>query len=227
MQDDTGYEGDPRYYLPPGEPIITPHRARKGDVFTGPNCNDCDATGKDRITKLPCKTCKGKGWVGSINASTVENSEIHYAQIREVNLLHFLWNLKHITDQQHHDGLTFQVWRDMHRAQMGLEKPVSSGGNEVLGVRLRAYGYILIIQRLNRHDHSAVESSLQPMVMSWAEWLARNRIDRIITALDRLSRLLPPIKDQITHLESLSEDDRQLLSESKMKNYRDGFMKRG
>ena len=45
-------------------------------------------------------------------------------------------------------------------------------------------------------------------------------------ALERLSRLLPPIKDQITHLEGLSEEDRNNLSESKMKDYLDQLVKR-
>jgi hypothetical protein len=192
MQSDTGYEGDPRYYRDPTQPLITPERARKGDVFTGPDCGDCGGTGKDKMTEMPCKACRGRGWVGSINAATVENEHIRYAQVHEVNLLNKLWNCEHISDQQHHDGQTFQIWRDMHRAQMGLEKPVSSGGDQMLGVRLRAYGYILIIRRLSRYDSDAIDTSLKRMLMSWAEWIARNRMEKYVRALERLSRAITP-----------------------------------
>jgi hypothetical protein len=210
-------QGDKSFWLPEGEPIITPERAAKGDVFTGPDCGDCHGSGKDPITKLSCKTCRGKGWVGSINAASLDSGDIRFAQVREINLLSLLRDHNHISDQQHHDGQTFQVWRDMHRAQLGTEKPVSSGGDEPFGVRLRAYGFILLLQRLNRLDYSTIEATLTPMAMSWVDWIARNRVERYVTALERLSRLLPPIKDRIAHLESLTDEQRAEISKESIK----------
>jgi hypothetical protein len=217
MHGDSESNGDPRYHLPHGTPLITPERARKGDVFTGPDCRDCGTTGKDKITKLPCRPCKGRGWVGSTNAAGVDNADIRFAQVHEVNLLSKLWDSGHVTDQQHHDAQTFQIWRDMHRTQMGLEKPVSSGGEEVFGVRLRAYGYILILRKLSRHDNDAIETSLLPMLMSWAQWIARNRTEKYVAALERLSRVLPPVKDQIGYLEGLDEEQREEISKAGVK----------
>ena len=208
---------DKSLWLPESEPLITPERAAKGDVFTGPDCGDCHGTGKDPITKLVCKACRGKGWVGSTNAATIDSRDIRFAQVYEVNLLNHLWKVGHITDQQHHDVQTFQIWRDMHRAQMGTEKAVSSGGDEVFGIRLRAYGYILIIQQLNRIDYITIEATLTPMVMSWGDWIARNRVERYVTATERLSRIIPRIKDRIAYLESLSDEKRDELSKAGIK----------
>lgn len=214
-------DGDPRYQLPSGQPIITPERAAKGDVLTGPPCKDCKATGRVKsqlgVKDAPCKTCRGKGWTGSVNAATIAASDIRFAQIHEVNVLNRLWEHGHIDDQQHHDGQTFQIWRDMHHAQMGLARPVSSGGEEAFGVRLRAYGYIILIRRMERYDYRSVEAALQPMSMSWAEWIARERPERYVRALDRLSRLLPPIKDQIAYLEGLDDAEREELSKEGVK----------
>jgi hypothetical protein len=213
-------EGDPRYYLPAGVGIITPERASKGDVLTGPPCSNCAATGKVKSPLGPpaiCRACRGKGWTGSVNAAGMGHEDIRFAQIHEVNLLNKLWDCEHITDQQHHDCQTFQIWRDMHRAQMGLEKPVSSGGEEAFGVRLRAYGYILLLRGLSRHDNDALETALTPLLMSWAEWIARNRLDKYVTVLERLSRILPPIKDRIAYLEGLSEEQREQLSQEGIK----------
>ncbi len=215
---------DKSHWLPDGEPLITPERAAKGDVLTGNPCTACDMTGRDQNRGV-CRECSGKGRVGIRNAAGSDLSEIRFAQIHEVNLLNCLWNCRHISDQQHHDGQTFQIWRDMHRVQLGVQRPVSSGGEEVFGVRLRAYGYILIIQRMNRYDLTALETSFIPMTISWAEWIARNRIERYIIALDRLSRLLPPIKDQIAYLEGLPDEEREELSKCNMKKYLDGLLK--
>lgn len=192
------------------DPMLKPERAAKGDVVTGPDCGDCGATGKDKMTKTACRACKGRGWVGTINAAMLDSADVRFAQVHEVNLLNRLWSSGQITDQQHHDGQTFRIWRDMHRVQMGTEKPVCAlpEGDEVFGVRLRAYGYILLIRKLNRFDLAAVETSLIPMTMSWADWVARNRLERYVTAFGRLSGLLPAVRDQIAYLESLSDEQR-------------------
>ena len=207
---------DKTQYLPDGHPIITPERASKGDVFTGPDCKDCDTTGKDRMTKLPCKSCKGRGWTASINAASIETSNIRFAEVREVTLLQCLWDRNHITDQQHSDAQMFQIWGDMHKAQHGLKRHNGFGENDVLAIRLRAYGYVLILLKLNQHDHLAVNNSLLPMPMTWGQWIARNRMETYITALGTLSRLIPPIKDRITYLEGLAEEQRLELSEANL-----------
>lgn len=214
-------EGDPRYHLPPGSGLITPERAAKGDVLTGPPCPDCKATGKIKaqvgLQPASCPTCRGRGWIGSVNAAGIDTDHIRFAQIHERNLLNSLWEAGHVTDQQHHDCQTFEIWRDMHRVQMGLQRPVSSGSDEALGVRLRAYGYILLVRRMSRYDNDALETMLTPMLMSWMEWIARNRLEKYVAALDRLSRILPPVKDQVAYLEGLSDEQREELSQAGIK----------
>jgi hypothetical protein len=210
-------EGDPRYHLPPNTPIITPERAAKGDVFTGPNCSDCNTTGKDKITKLPCRTCKGRGWVGSINAATMESSDIRFAQVQVRNILNFLWNAGIITDDEHDDGHTFQAWRDQHRVALGLERPVSNTLEEPATLKLRAYGFILLLRKLNAYDAKAINKSLDVFANCGTEQDARREERPYRMAFTNLSKAIVPIKEKISYLERASDEERAALADEQLK----------
>ena len=213
-------QGDPRYHLPTGAPLITPERAAKGDVLTGPPCPDCKATGKDKGPfgqPTVCRNCRGRGWIGSVNAATIAADHIRYAQIHEVNLLNKLWEGGSLDDQEHEDGQTYQIWRDMHDTQMGFRKAVGFDDEDSFGTRLRAHGYVLILARMTRHDIEALNVSLQAMAMPYADWIARNRVEKYLRSFERLSRVLPPIKDRIAYLEGLSDEEREESSREGIK----------
>lgn len=226
MQVDTETEGDPRYYRPMKEPLINQWRAAKGDIFTGPDCKECDSTGKDKMTKANCKPCWGKGYLPITNASEVDSSHIRFAQVQIKSIINLLWDKGIITDDQHHDGGTFQIWRDMHNAALGFGKAVSSGEEESLGIRLRAYGYILLVRRLHPNDIRAVEYTVDTFVNSHTQFLALNRKEMYQGAFERLGRLLPCVKDQVTALESVSDVERNELSEDGLKKLLAQIVKR-
>ncbi len=210
-------DGDPRYHIPKGIPLITPERAAKGDVFTGPDCNDCSTTGKDKITKLPCKTCKGRGWVGSINAATVDNAHIRFAQVQVRNILNYLWEQEIITDDQNTDGHLFAAWRDQHRLAMGLQSPIMVDILEPHSIKLRAYGFVLLIRRLSHYDVKAISKAIDVLANSSTQQDALRESRQYHIAFTNLARVIIPIKQQVAYLEGLSDEDRRQLSDDKLK----------
>ena len=143
----------------------------------------------------------------------------HIREARAVakNILSLLLELKVIDDQQHHDAGTYQIWRDMHQASMGLRRPVSSGNQEAIGVRLRAYGYVLITQRLEHFHTKTIDHALETMKSTNDDFSEINHRQRYRQAFEALSMALPPIREQITYLEGLSEADRNEMSEERLK----------
>ena len=143
----------------------------------------------------------------------------HIREARAVakNILSLLLELKVIDDQQHHDAGTYQIWRDMHQASMGLRRPVSSGNQEAIGVRLRAYGYVLITQRLEHFHTKTIDHVLETMKSTNDDFSEINHRQRYRQAFEALSMALPPIREQITYLEGLSEADRNEMSEERLK----------
>jgi hypothetical protein len=143
----------------------------------------------------------------------------HMREARAVakNILNLLWEMEVIDDQQHHDAGTYQIWRDMHQASMGLRKPVSSGNQEAIGVRLRAYGYVLITQRLAHFHTKTIDHALETMQSTDDDFSGVNRRQRYRQAFEALSMALPPIRDQIAYLEGLSEVERNEMSEDRLK----------
>lgn len=215
---------DKTQWLPEGLPIITQERALKGDIVTDDPCDGCDMSGKDSNGDI-CKKCKGKGRTGSKNAVYVDFSSIRFAHTQMRNIMNYFWNAGTITDQHFHDGQTFQIWRDIHQVALGFKKPLSSGDPEQPGVRLRAYGYVLLTQRLSRNNQKAIELAIETFANHFNRELAHRQRHLYHTAFEALSQAMLPIKDQITYLESLSDEDRDCLSEERLKKLIAGIAK--
>ncbi len=209
--------GDPRYHLPRDVPLLTPERASKGDVLTGPDCGDCGATGKDKATKMTCRACRGKGWVGSINVATMDNADIRFAQVQVRNILNYLWGAGIITDDEHTDGHTFQAWRDQHRVALGLQRPVSYESDEPLVLKLRAYGFVLLLKKLNHYDVKAINKAIDVFVNQATELDARREERPYRRAFGNLARVIAPVREQVAYLENLSEEERDLLADERLK----------
>lgn len=146
-----------------------------------------------------------------------ETGNIREAQATIKNVLNYLWEAGFIDDKQHDEAVTYQIWRDMHQAAMGLRKSISSGDAESFGVKLRAYGYVLLTQRLSRYDQRAIELSVETLASGYTEYLAKKQRQIYRAALDRLALALVPIREQITYLERLSDADREALAEERLK----------
>ena len=217
MRQDSETDGDPRYHLPRDTPIITPERAAKGDVLTGPPCKDCGATGKDKLSKLSCRACRGKGWVGSTNASAVAIDDVRFAQVQIVNILNYLWQEEIISEDEHDAGHTFEAWRNQHRVALGLQRSISGALEETFQVKLRAYGFVLLICRLSQLDVKAINKSLD-VYASYATRAEANR-ERLAyrAAFHHLNDAIVPVRERISYLESVSEEERGHISDEQLK----------
>ncbi len=213
-------DGDPRYQLPAGLSIVTPERAAKGDVFTGPPCSDCKATGKAKSPlgqAATCPTCRGRGWLRSVNAATIATDHIRYAQVQVVNIMNYLWDKEIISDNQHTDGHAFEAWRNQHRVALGLQKSVSGELDETFQVKLRAYGFILLIRRLSAPDVKAINKSLDTSANYATRAEAIQEQGAYIRAFSHLAREIIPVRERITYLERASEGERNHISDEQMK----------
>ena len=211
---------DTSCHLPPGEPIMTPERAAKRDIISRKPCDKCDGNGREAYTNKPCDECRGSGWKGIKNASEIapENlSEVEYAQAVVRNILNYIWQKNYIT-QEHYDAAhIFEAWRNQHRVARGERRPTSNDIANPSGVKLRAHGYVLLTQRLRRNDHLAIDNTIEITSNEHTRNLADRNSKLYRGIFDRLCIVLSPIKEQIDYLESLSEEQRDFLSEEKMK----------
>ncbi len=214
-------EGDPRYHLPAGMPIITPERAAKGDVLTGPPCPDCGATDKvkQQLGHQPaiCRACRGRGWIGSVNAATIAADHIRHAQVQVRNILNYIWEEQIISDDEHDAGHTFEAWRNQHRVALGLQKAVSGDLDDTLQVKLRAYGFVLLIRRLAVNDVKAIGKSLDVSANHSTQAEALRERGAYARAFGRLSNEIIPVRERITYLERASEEERNHISDEQMK----------
>jgi RecJ-like exonuclease len=200
-------------------PLINKHRAAHGDIITGTPCPECDMTGRNENRGV-CKECSGKGRIGIRNASGVsenELSEIRFAQIQVKSILNFLWNSEIISDDEHSDGHTYKAWRDQHNVAMGLEKAISNEFESPMTLKLRAHGYILLLKRLSVHDIKAINKAIDVRANHSTERDAIREQRPYRTAFANLARVIIPIKERISYLEGISEDERNMLSDDNMK----------
>jgi hypothetical protein len=162
---------------------------------------------------------------GDIAVGYNDNGQLVEAKAVVNNILKYLWDEEYITDQQHHDACTLQIWRDMHQTQMGTRKATSSGCEEEIGIRLRAHGYILLLKRLSLNHQKVIELALETKSTDHTRFVARNNKRAYQIAMERLSTILPIVKEQITYLEGLDEVQSNELSEENLKKLVEQFVK--
>lgn len=182
---------DQSVWLKRGEPLLTPERIAKGDM---------------RIER-------------EINEETGELGQIRYAQAIIRNIMNWLWENDHITHDQHDAGNVFWAWRNQHRVAMGQQKAISSDLSESTGIKLRAYGYVLIAKRLSRYDYDAIDKAIETFENEFTRSFALRNMLAYQRAFKRLEDILPRVKDQISYLEGLSDQEREELSEEGLKKF--------
>ncbi len=212
---------DRSQWLPHGTPLLHPERIAKGDVITGPECNECNGTGKEKHMNLVCKKCYGHGWCGETSAIDVPISDIRFAQVQVRNILNYLWSAGHITDENHDDGHTFEAWRNQHRVAMGLQKAISTDTAQSTGVKLRAYGYVLIIKRMSINDFNAVSMAIDTFEREYTRHVADKDRKIYSRAFACLTTAMMPIREQISYLEGLTDEERDELCEGRLKSFLD------
>lgn len=155
-----------------------------------------------------------------------EFGHIRFAQMQVRNILNYLWNTDIITDENHDDGHTFEAWRNQHRVATGQQRAISGDPTDPSSsVKLRAYGYILILKRLSIYDYNAVSDAIETFENEHTRFIALSQRMIYRRAFTRLSLILPAIRDQVAYLESLSDDERQSLSDERLKTLLDNLAK--
>jgi hypothetical protein len=94
---------------------------------------------------------------------------------------------------------------------------VCSGNTEEQGVRLRAHGFILLIRKLSQSDLKAIEFAINTFATSHTKFIAQQSKAALRSAFEKLSNALPAVKEQIAFLEQLPENEREELSNERMK----------
>lgn len=147
-----------------------------------------------------------------------ETQDIKFAQAQIRNILNFLWSRDIITDDQHDAGNVFWAWRNQHRVALGLQRAISTDIAVSSTVKLRAYGYVLLVKPLSVDDHAAIDYAVEMFESSHTRFLALQRRVLYRRAFARLEAILPPIRERIAFLEGLSEEDRDALADEALKN---------
>ncbi|MEZ5691180.1 MAG: hypothetical protein R3D71_05910 [Rickettsiales bacterium] len=153
---------------------------------------------------------------GDLRVSYNDSGQMQEAQATVKNILNWFWENDYITHEQHDDACTFQIWRDMHQVSMGVRKPVSSGEVESLGVKLRAYGFVLLLKKLSRHNVKAIEYVLENFASEHNIFFAKRDRRVYQSVLQDLSEKIIPVREQIKYLESLDESEREKLYEENL-----------
>ena len=78
-------------------------------------------------------------------------------------------------------------------------------------------GFVLLIRKLSNQDLSAIEFALNTFATSHTKFIAQNRKSAYRGAFERLSGILPSVRDKIEALEALNEEDKNELSENNLK----------
>lgn len=154
---------------------------------------------------------------GDISIRTSDTDKTLEIQLTIKNILNYLYEEEIITGQNLFDGQTFQIWQEMHRTSLGLQKAVSSGSPEKLGLRLKAHGFVLLIRRLSQPDLKAIEFAINTFATGHTKFMAQKSKVTYQRAFERLSAILPSIRDRIDTLEALNEIDRNELCENNLK----------
>ena len=94
---------------------------------------------------------------------------------------------------------------------------MSAGLESQTANKLRAHGFVLLIRKLSNQDLSAIEFALNTFATSHTKFIAQNRKSAYRGAFERLSGILPSVRDKIEALEALNEEDKNELSENNLK----------
>ena len=154
---------------------------------------------------------------GDLAFNTKDSGETLEIQLKVKNILNYLYEQEIITEQNWCDGCTFEAWQAQHQVAMGVKKAVSAGEENQTANKLRAHGFVLLIRKLSNQDLSAIEFAINTFATSHTKFIAQNCRQTYRAAFEKLSAILPSIREQIDALEALNEEDKNELSENNLK----------
>lgn len=161
---------------------------------------------------------------GDMNIEYDKDGQHRWAQIHVKNILNYIWHQEVITDQQHHDGCTFEIWRNMHRVATGHQRAVSTGENpESTGLRLNAYGYVCLLKRLPVNDSAQIQNCIDVQANEHTKWVAMRSASAFSALFQRLEIIIAPVIQHIRALEALSDYDREQFHLENLQKYLKGI----
>ncbi len=172
---------DQSVWLPKGMPLITAERRAKGDMRT---------EGEDG------------------ERSPQNLSDIRFAQALVRNIMAYLWNSGAIDDQHYHDGKTFQIWHEVFSSQFGIKKNSiynSELKGELKKEGLNEYGFILLLQRIHRKDIAMIHHAVDTIQSEHTVFLASKNRMAYRRAFDRLTTVIPQIRDELESIAKARE----------------------
>ncbi len=187
--------------LPRNASLVTPERRSKGDLRVELKCEPCSGIGK--IQGDECNRCGGLGRLPPGSAVIGDEDQVRFAQANVRNILNYVREREFITDQQAHDARTFEIWKALHDSNFGLRKSsprIGDGGDGVA-----EYGYVLLIRALGLRDCRVIEETIVTVATSHTCFLANKNRRVFERAFERLSSLLPPIREELAWIQKRGE----------------------
>lgn len=160
---------------------------------------------------------------GDMRIERRDDGEINYARAHIRNILNYLWQSEIITADQHDAAWTFKAWREQHQLSLGLlrHSDGADGTPDSFGVKLRAHGYILIVRRLSVDDCVTINNAIDTTQDAHSRFLAARYKKNYERAMQNLENVLVPVRERISALESLSEEDRNEVEDKALRNFLD------
>lgn len=142
------------------------------------------------------------------------------AQATVRNILNYLWEEEIIDDQQHHDGQTFEIWREVYSSAHGKTITLRFG-QEAKTTNPKGsaeyIGYSMLIRRLSKADVGALEFTLKPITADYAKFVTKNNKQGYRLLFNKLSACIPSIRERIDFIAKLSEEEKNNLAEENLK----------
>lgn len=146
---------------------------------------------------------------------------VEYHAIAAERLVDYLRRANIINAASYEDARVFKAWRDQHRAALGQQQAVSTESSTSIYVKLRAYGFILILRRLAYYDERLISKSIEYPSTTSTQKEAKLSAEIYRRAFLKLRKAFDPIREQIAYLESLDDATRDEREKEALKIFLD------
>lgn len=213
---------NPQEWLPDDVPIINKHRLSQPDMAIDLACRFCGGSGQ--TDKHRCRNCKGKGRVLSrdgveeIIADEKMLSDVRFAQAQVRNILNYLYQKKIITEQNVHDGRTFEIWKEIHDSSFSMRKKSYYGAlrAELAAEGLSEMGYVLILKKLSVYHHNAISMAISTIQSPWECERAVLYANTYKSAFVRLTELIPEIQEELQKYSEMTTEQKEHLKRTRL-----------
>lgn len=182
------------------DPLLKPERRAKGDIRIDTPCPDCESLPAPE--RRSCRTCKGKQRVRAKDPASLGEQEIRYAQAVVWTTVNHLYYSDVISDQNVHDGHTYEIWQTIFRARLGYRNSL------IWGEELRRMHRLIadddleyddfgkLIRSLGERHCRAVEFAIYTPVTPHIRWLIARTSNPYQEAFTRLTSVMERLREE-------------------------------